>query len=306
MKMTEAQRRGMEELTGAQVTWNAPMDRYTTFRIGGPAEAVYEARDREELARVLAFLRREAIPWRLLGAGSNLLVRDGGVPGVLIVLKGTLASFERAAMNPFLVTAGAGLPVRSIIRRSLADGFTGLEYLAGIPGTVGGAVAMNAGAFGKEIASSLASVSILTASGEVRVMERAELRFRYRQAEFPPETVILEAGLNVEPSSSEAVRRRLQTFVQRRKTGQPWGAASAGSVFKNPPGDFAGRLIEEAGLKGKRIGGAEVSRKHANFIVNTGTATAADVLALMTLARERVHDRHGIQLEAEIQIIGEG
>lgn len=303
--MTEAQRRGMDELTGGHVHWNTPMDRWTTFHIGGPAEAVYEAPDIEELSRVLAFLHREAIPWGVLGAGSNLLVRDGGVPGVLIVLKGTLASIERSASNPFLVRAGAGLPIRALMRRSLADGFAGLEYLAGIPGTVGGAVAMNAGAFGNEIASSVVSVEILTAAGEVKIMQRADLQFHYRRTEFPAETVILEVCLRVEPSHPEAVRPRLQTFLARRKTGQPWGAASAGSVFKNPPGDFAGRLIEEVGLKGKRIGGAEISERHANFIVNTGTATAADVLALMALAREKVRARHGVLLEPEIQIVGE-
>jgi UDP-N-acetylmuramate dehydrogenase len=239
-----------------------------------------------------------------VGKGSNLLVRDGGIPGVVIFLEGRLAEVRECGKNNQVLLAGGGATLADLLNTCKAKGLSGLEFLAGIPGTVGGAVVMNAGAFGGEIGNRVRKLRIITGEGEMIDRDRSETRFSYRKSSIPEDAIVIEVSFQLERSESEIVGENMGDCLKRRKKSQPLAFPSGGSVFKNPPGDHAGRLIEKAGLKGKKIGGALISPKHANYIVNTGDAGAEDVLALMALARERVRRETGIELEPEIKVVG--
>ncbi|MFH1487270.1 MAG: UDP-N-acetylmuramate dehydrogenase [Pseudomonadota bacterium] len=286
------------------VIFDCPMDGYTTLSVGGKAEALYRAGDIVSLQRVVSYLACEEIPYRVIGKGSNLLILDGGINGVVITLCGELADFRPEAGKGEPIRAGGGLALADLIRKCTRRGLGGGEFLAGIPGTVGGAVAMNAGAWGGEIQELVTGIEIINATGDVASMDRHHLDFTYRCLSLPGGAVIIKVALDLKQETSEIVAGRVSEILKRRKAKQPLAFPSGGSVFKNPPNEFAGRLIEEAGLKGKRIGGAMISEQHANFIVNTGGAMASDILALMNLAREKVKARTGIDLEPEIQVVG--
>jgi UDP-N-acetylmuramate dehydrogenase len=278
------------------------MSRYTTFRVGGEAEALFVAKALERLQRMVAFLKSEGIPYLVVGKGSNILVRDRGIPGVTIILNGELARVEEG--NQGAIIAGGGLSLTALLSFCRKQGWAGLEFLSGIPGTLGGAVAMNAGAWGQEIGAFVEKLQVVTGPGRLDIWGRQQLFFSYRNLDFSEGTIIAKAWLQLEESSSDRVSSHMAHYLDRRRQSQPLSEPSAGSVFKNPENDYAGRLIEEAGLKGKRIGGAMISRRHGNVIINTGGAKAEDILALMNLARERVKSRTGIELETEIKIIG--
>jgi len=280
------------------------MDRHTTFRVGGKAEAVCFPGELGHLRQMVSYLGAENIPHLIAGKGSNLLVRDGGYRGVVIILRGKLAAVEKDTGDDKTVLAGGGLTIGDLLSYCSHNGLTGLEFLAGIPGTVGGAVAMNAGAFGKEIGSMVQRIEVLTGQGVLTTMDRSELKFSYRDLSLGKGVVILSAGFELNKEKPEIISGRIADYLKSRQETQPLEYPNGGSVFKNPPGDYAGRLIERAGLKGKRIGGALISPKHANFIVNTGGAKAQDILALMVLAREKVREETGIELDPEIRVVG--
>jgi UDP-N-acetylmuramate dehydrogenase len=302
--MDEGQKETLRRLGGPRVHFRCSMAPYTTYRVGGEVETLYEAHDVVELCRLLSFLNEESIPYLVVGCGSNLLVKDSGLKGVAILLRGSLAALEEASSGRMTLVAGAGLSLTELLIHCRLKGLSGLEFLAGIPGTVGGALAMNAGAFGEEMGSRVQEVQMVKPEGAVVVRERSQLTFAYRSLAMEPGWVIIGARLVVDSSEPHLVAGRITELLKRRRASQPIRYPSAGSVFKNPPGDFAGRLIENAGLKGKRMGGAMVSPEHANYIVNTGGATAGDILALVEMVREKVRQETGVWLDTEIRVVG--
>lgn len=279
-----------------------PLARHTSWRIGGPAKSYYEPRDIADLA---AFLRglpeEEPVFW--LGLGSNLLVRDGGVEATVIATFRALAGLER--LDETQVRAEAGVACPQVARFCTRAGLCGVEFLAGIPGTMGGALAMNAGAFGGETWTRVAAVETVDRHGTLRVRTPDAYRIGYRRVEGPQGEWFVAARLRLEPGDSEAAAARVRQLLDRRQATQPLNQPSCGSVFRNPPGDYAARLIEGAGLKGLRIGDACVSEKHANFIVNLGAARAADVEALIHEVADRVEKAHGVRLQTEVRIVGD-
>jgi len=284
-----------------QVLAGVPLARYTSFRIGGPATLLASPADPEDLKRALAFARTEGLPVHVLGGGSNTLVRDGGFRGMAI----SLCAFQALERRGDTVAAGAGVRVSRLLAFCCRHGLAGLEILSGVPGTVGGAVWGNAGAWGGAAADALASVEIVLAAGQQCTLLRREIPFRYRASGLPAGSVVVQAVFALAPGDPAAIRRRISGYLVRRNVSQPVEFRSAGSIFKNPPGDYAGRLVDQVGLKGTRMGNAMISAKHGNYIVNLGGARAADVLALVTLARERVRTATGIDLELEVKIVGE-
>ena len=285
----------------ARVRHGEPLSRHTSWHVGGPAEVFFNPRDRTELA---AFLRTlpEGVPICWIGLGSNLLVRDGGIPGVVISTHGTLDSLERSGETR--IRAEAGVACARIARQCIKWGLGPAEFFAGIPGTLGGALAMNAGAFGGETWRHVLTVETIDRRGEERVRKAGEYRVGYRTVSAPaPEEWFVGATLEFEQRPG-AHAGEVRQLLARRKESQPIGEWSCGSVFTNPPGDHAARLIEAAGLKGFRIGDASVSSKHANFIINHGTARAADLERLIEHVRSTVERVHGVSLRPEVRIVG--
>jgi UDP-N-acetylmuramate dehydrogenase len=300
----EEGRRVLKSMLEKNVAFDQPMERWTTFRVGGKVDALCFVENLVTLRRVLAHAKEKGTPYLVVGRGSNLLVKDQGLIGMVLILRGQLARMEMTGNDGDLLCAGAGLPLSNLLNECRHQGLGGLEFLAGIPGAVGGAVAMNAGAWGKETADVLHEIEILSASGELVKASRANLRFSYRHLCVPEGSVIVKATFQCVRVGSQKVGESMRRYLDLRRKSQPLEYASGGSVFKNPPGDFAGRLIDGVGLKGFRVGGAMISTKHANFIVNTGGAKACDVLALMDLARKRVREEMGVDLQPEIRVVG--
>ncbi|HUH00210.1 MAG TPA: UDP-N-acetylmuramate dehydrogenase [Gammaproteobacteria bacterium] len=278
-----------------------PMARHTSWRAGGPADTWYRPADLDDLAGFLADLP-PTVPVTWVGLGSNLLVRDGGLRGVVIATHGVLARMDRSGERGIL--AETGVPCAKIARSCARWGLGAGEFFAGIPGTLGGALAMNAGAFGGETWSYVRSVETLDRAGVRRRRARAEYRVGYRSVDGPPGEWFIAAELEF-PAGRPTTQASIRELLVKRNATQPIGLPSCGSVFTNPPGDHAARLIEAAGLKGFRIGAAEVSPKHANFVINTGGATAADIEALIGHVAAEVARVHGVRLEAEVRIVGE-
>jgi UDP-N-acetylmuramate dehydrogenase len=283
-----------------RVRVNEPLSRHTSWHVGGPADVFFMPRDRQDLVAFLQALP-PAVPLLWLGLGSNLLVRDGGVRGVVIFTRDALAALERRDART--VHAEAGVPCARLARQCARWDLGPAEFFTGIPGTVGGALAMNAGAFDGETWRQVQSVETIDRHGAVRVRQASEYAVRYRHVDAPAnDEWFLAADFVFESGSSEAATRAL---LDRRKQTQPIGEWSCGSVFTNPPGDHAARLIESAGLKGLRMGGAVVSTKHANFILNEGEATARDIEALIGRVQDEVERQHGRRLTPECRIVGE-
>ena len=282
---------------------NVPMARMTTWGTGGPAERVYVPADVEDLAGFLAGSEPgpgDPILW--VGLGSNLLVRDGGVGGVVVLTARGLGRIEEPGEH--LIRAEAGVPCAKLARRLAAKGYAGGEFLAGIPGTIGGALAMNAGAHGAETWDLVRRVETIDRSGRRRRRARCEFEIGYRSVEGRAGEWFTCADLRFAPADPAAVRARTRRLTRARAASQPVGQRSCGSVFRNPPGDHAGRLIEVCGLKGARVGGAVVSEKHGNFIVNDGAASSSDIEALIGRVRARVFDETGVDLEPEVRMVG--
>jgi UDP-N-acetylmuramate dehydrogenase len=295
-------RMSLQARFAGRVALDEPMSRHTSWHVGGPAEVFFEPRDRADLADFLRTLPTDAPLW-WVGLGSNLLVRDGGLRGAVISLHGALSALERRGDTE--VWCEAGVPCARIARQCVKWGLGPAEFFAGIPGTLGGALAMNAGAFGGETWSHVRNVEVIDRSGTIRLRNASEYRVSYRHVEPPIESeAFLGALLHFEQREG-ASNETIRDLLVERKQKQPIGEWSCGSVFTNPPGDHAARLIEAAGLKGTRIGGALVSPKHANFIVNEGEATAADLETLIYRVRDTVSQRFGIRLNTEVRIVGE-
>lgn len=280
-----------------------PMARHTTFAIGGPADVYVEPQTEAELAAVLRLTQSENLPLTILGGGSNVLVRDGGIRGITIGLGRMTKPFYCEENR---IVAAGGVRMMQVSRMGLEHSLTGLEFAVGIPGTIGGAVWMNAGAYGGEMMQIVDSVSTVTREGERRVYTREELNFGYRQSVFQ-ETgdIVTEVHLRLQKGKQEKIAADMDEYTQRRRSKQPLTLPSAGSTFKRPPGYYAGTLIDQTGLKGLAIGGAQVSTLHAGFVVNTGQATARDVLQLISEVQRRVFELHGVQLDPEVRILGE-
>ena len=280
---------------------DAPLGPMTTLRVGGPADRLVEPRSRDELLAVLAAVREAEVPWLVIGNGSNLVVADAGVRGVVIRNRARAVAIDGARL-----TADAGAPMALLVKRAAVAGLAGLEWGIAVPGTVGGAVWANAGAHGGDMGDRLATVETWDPrSGDLRRLQRAECAFGYRESRFKHEaTVVISADLRLEPDDPAAVAERVTAYQAQRQATQPLAEQNAGSVFRNPPGDHAGSLIDTAGLKGMRVGTASVSTRHANFIVTDRGGRAADVRRLAEQVRSTVRDAAGIQLEYEIEFVG--
>ena len=278
-----------------------PMAKHTSWRVGGPADILFKPASVEDIALLLKHTD-PSLPVIWLGLGSNLLVRDGGIRGVVIATHGVLNELER--VGDFAVRAEAGVPCARVAKQCARWRLGPAQFFAGIPGTLGGALAMNAGAFGGETWDRVIDVEVIDRQGTRRQRSFDEYEVGYRTVQGPPDEWFLAARLRFDQDARSG-QEGIRELLARRKASQPIGQPSCGSVFRNPPGDHAARLIEAAGLKGYRIGGAEVSSKHANFIINTGDASAADVEALIVYVREQVAEQHRVDLVPEVRIIGE-
>ena len=287
--------------TSNDVLRNEPLRKHTSWRVGGPADLFYTPTSIGDLKRILADLP-PATPVHWLGLGSNLLVRDGGIRGAVIATGDLPRELER--LDEHRVRASAGLACMLLAKRCVRWQLGPAAFFAGIPGTVGGALAMNAGAWGGETWTHVESVTTIDRSGEIRERARAEFEIGYRSVRGPAPEWFLAATFKLEHDASSSMDA-IKTLLARRNAAQPLGVPSCGSVFRNPPGDFAGRLIEQAGQKGRRLGGAMVSDKHANFILNVSDATAADIETLIDEVRAAVQRTSGVQLELEVRVIGE-
>lgn len=301
---TEIQRR-----IGVKTVRNEPLARFTTMRVGGPADLFAVAHNAFELRAMIRFARAREIPWLLIGRGSDLVIADAGVRGLVIQVRA-----EGSRIEGDRYRAEAGVPMARAATQTQRAGLTGLEYGLAIPGTVGGAVWANAGAHESDTASVLESATVLLADGTERELPVAELGFGYRHSRFKdapagstgePTEIVLGATFRLTPAAPAEIAARLDAIRRWRREHQPLGIPSAGSVFRNPEGDSAGRLIDAAGLKGTRIGGAVVSDKHANFIVNDRAGSAADVRQLAEHVRGRIRELHGIELVFEIEFVGD-
>jgi UDP-N-acetylmuramate dehydrogenase len=292
----------LRERFGARLQIAAPLAELTSFRIGGPADLLLEVENDDELRAAMSAAWRERTPAFCLGAGTNLLISDLGVRGLVIRLGAGLAQLEFDGVH---VRAGAAAQFGALVYEAVERGLAGLEFGEGIPGSVGGGLVMNAGAFGGEIARVVRNVHGVTERGESIVLTGADVNFSYRRTDLPPRFVITRVDFELECGNRDQLRARVAELRARRAARQPRGLPNAGSVFKNPPGNFAGRLLEQAGLKGARLGAAAFSSEHANFIVNLGGARAEDVRGLIDLARTRVEKQSGVALEAEVRMVGE-
>lgn len=300
--MERPHREALERQIRGRVLYGEPLHKHTSFGIGGPADIMVFPDGVEDVQAALAFCRHAGIPYLVLGGGSNLLVRDGGFRGMILHLD---AAFQQLAAIGTRVTAGAGVRLSRLVAYCSKHALTGVECLAGIPGTVGGAVKGNAGATGGSVADYLAIVELVMPEGNRQAVPREMMEFSYRRSSVPEGCVILEAVFDLEHGDAIQIRRRVSENLLERNRRQPVEWRSAGSIFKNPPGDYAGRLVEKVQLKGVRLGDACISPKHGNFIINLGKATAVDVLALVDLMRRRVREEMNVALELEVRVVGE-
>ena len=287
----------------AKVLVKEPMAAHTTFRIGGPADYFVMPETVEELANVLKLCREEKVPYFILGNGSNLLVGDKGFSGVVIQL---YKNFDGLSVEGTKVTAKSGAMLIRVAKEAAKAGLTGLEFASGIPGTIGGAMVMNAGAYGGEMKDVVTSVTVLTQNGDIKTLSGEEMNFRYRGSVVEEEGyIVLEAVMELAEGKLEEIQARIEELSVQRRTKQPIEYPSAGSTFKRPEGYFAGKLIQDANLRGYQVGGAQVSEKHCGFVINAGGATAADVMQLMQDVSDRVKEQFGVTLEPEVKRIGE-
>ncbi|MFQ5479914.1 MAG: UDP-N-acetylmuramate dehydrogenase [Thermodesulfobacteriota bacterium] len=288
-----------------RVIFNAPMAEYTSFGIGGPAEVMAFPVDENDLKEILGFAVSKKFPFIIIGMGTNLLVRDGGYRGIVINMREGLKDIIWNEGNATAIV-GAGVRTPAFVASSAEKGFTGMEFAASIPGTMGGAAVMNAGAYGADMSYVMDGVEVMSRKGVVRFLPAAEMELAYRSSNISVDTVVTKVHLRLGRDEPSKIKDRIKEFVERRKkTTASIPPANAGSIFRNPEGVPAGRLIEEAGLKGRSEGAAEVSRIHANYIVNKGGAKASHVLSLMALVRDNVYSRSGVLLEPEIKVVGE-
>jgi UDP-N-acetylmuramate dehydrogenase len=287
---------------GERLKVNQLLAEFTSFRIGGPADLFITVESEAELMRAMSAAHLDRKPAFCLGHGTNLLVSDRGIRGLVIRLGD---GFNRISIDDIKVTAGAGVDFGELVETVVERSLEGLEFGEGIPGTVGGGLVMNAGAFGGEIAKVVTLVHGVTAEGEARALTPGEVNFAYRRTELPEHFVISRVDFELHRGDREKLRAKVTELRAKRAARQPRGVPNAGSIFKNPPGNFAGRLLESAGMKGHRIGGAGFSDQHGNFIVNLGGARAEEVRALIEMAKLKVRENSGMTLETEVRLVGD-
>jgi UDP-N-acetylmuramate dehydrogenase len=289
-------------LIQGRVSLNAPLKRYTSMKVGGPVDALLFPADADELRRLVHRAREKSIPVLILGKGTNLIVMDQGVRGWAISLT---RGFRRIQRDGERVEAEAGVLLQRLVQFSAQRGLTGFEPFTGIPGTVGGGLAMNAGAWGSELKDLTLSVTLMEKDGRIVERPRSKLQFSYRGLVLPRGSVILKARFQLKRGEREEIRERIKSYSERRRRTQPLDYPSAGSIFKNPEDARAGKVIDETGLKGFRIGQAMISERHGNFIINLGKATAKEILQLMERVEKKVYEKKGISLEREVKVVGE-
>ena len=310
--LNQTTRNWLSRYVSGTVKFDEPMAKHTSLKVGGPAEAYVQPDDMEDLMMVVDWSMQNRIPFIVIGNGTNLLVTDNGIPGMVIALNKCLKNIRKAGerSDHTLVNAMAGAKLQSLCRYSIRQGLAGLNFALGIPGTVGGGVRMNAGTALGCMSDVLTAVTVLGSDGEVKRLGKESLHFSYRSLtventdnENPP--IILDGCFCLKKSTSDDLQQEAEEILKNRKKKEPLKYPNAGCVFKNPSPDRpAGRLIDQAGLKGRKIGGAQVAMKHANYIVNRGNASADDILSLMSLIRETVRQQHNIDLEPEVKIVG--
>ena len=294
-------RSDIEKVISGRILVNEPMSRHTTFRIGGPCDFFVEIKNQAELTGLLELALGNKVPYFIIGCGSNILVKDKGIRGIVIRLAGDFCKVE---FNNESVVSGGGCAIQYFIKRCADNGLGGMEFLAGIPGTIGGAVKMNAGTKTGSIDSILKTVKIMDGNGTIKQVARGEIEFSYRHSGIPENSIVVLAEFGLKRTEKNDIIKNLTELINFRTKTQPVGFQNAGCVFRNPPGDFAAMLIDKAGLKGTKIGGAVVSDIHANYINNTGDASADDVLKLIQIIKSTVKEKFSKELELEIKIVG--
>ncbi len=287
------------KIEGATVAVDIPFSRLTSWRVGGPAKYLIEVHNEVAFIETLSVVAGHQLPLLILGNGTNILASDRGFAGVVMRLTG---DFSRVGVDGTRITAGSGATYSSLARAAYDASISGLEFALGIPGTVGGAAMMNAGAYGQTTSEALERIETVTKDAEQRSHESFE--DKYRASLVPAGEIVTSGIFRLKAKPSQEIKKQMDMIKNKRKEGQPWRQATAGSVFKNPTGDYAGRLIEECGMKGVAVGPARVSTVHANFIVNEGGASASDIIELIALVSNGVRDRFGIELETEVTLIG--
>lgn len=312
--LSTALKQELQEIFWLAVAFDVPLSQHTSIRIGGPADAFIWPADEAMLQKTMVWVQQKDLPYFVLGKGSNTLVRDLGFRGIIISLEKAFRHFglEKENGHGVWIAAQGGVPTQQLVRWSIDQGLTGLERLAGVPGTIGGNVFMNAGTYLGEVGELVEEVKLCDSKGKIQVLSKEKLQFEYRKSNIPPSSVILGTVLKLEKGDKEKIEKGVREVFEKRGLAQPIEVPNLGSVFKNPAAS-AGRqgkkkvweLIEEVGLKGIRVGRARVSEKHANFIVNEGGAKAKDVLILIGMIRDRVQEATGILLETEVKVIGE-
>lgn len=301
--MREAFEQELEKLLGREkVLYHEPMKKHTTFRVGGEAEYFLKPSSVEEIQAVIELLKRYQIPWLTVGNGSNLLVGDDGLEGAVLQLG---RNFSSITADGTRICAQAGALLSAIASCAAREGLAGMEFAAGIPGSLGGAVTMNAGAYGGEMRQIIESVSVLTEDGQIKRIPCEDMEFGYRHSIVPERRLlVLSAVFELKKDKEADIRKRMDDLSQKRREKQPLEYASAGSTFKRPEGFFAGKLIMDAGLAGFSVGGARVSEKHCGFVINSGDATAQDIIAVMEHVRKTVKEKFSVELEPEIKLAG--
>lgn len=294
----------MIQVVGREGVWpDEPMKKHTTFRVGGPADLLVCPKTATEIAEILKLCRAAEVPYFIIGNGSNLLVSDAGYRGVILKI---FKNMNEIRIDGDRIYADAGALLSTVSRKAMEAGLAGMEFASGIPGTLGGACVMNAGAYGGEMKDILESVNVLTDQGEIRTLSVEELELGYRYSVIKDRgDIVLEAVLHLQEGDREQIAAWMQELKEKRVEKQPLEYPSAGSTFKRPEGYFAGKLIQDAGLRGYRVGGAQVSEKHCGFVINTGDATAADVMELIRNVQDKVYERFQVRMEPEVKFLGE-
>ena len=292
-------------VSAEQIHLAEPMSAHTTFRVGGPADCLVEIRDKEELRKIRAVLQTAEIPFFVMGNGSNLLVSDEGYRGVILKVQSCM---NQIRVDGNAIIAQAGATMAAVARAALEHGLTGLEFASGIPGTIGGGITMNAGAYGGEMCQVVRSVEVIDSDGNLRILSNADMQFDYRTSAIKDKPItVTEVTLDLTPGDPVQIKALMDDLAARRRDKQPLEYPSAGSTFKRPTGNFAGKLIQDAGLRGYAVNGAMVSEKHCGFVVNTtpGVTTAADIMQLIRHIQKTVNDQFNIKLEPEVIFLGE-
>jgi UDP-N-acetylmuramate dehydrogenase len=297
----------LKKIVQGEVRFNEPLRKYTSIQIGGPADALIFPAHIEDLKNIVQFAQEKRVPWMILGLGSNVLVKEGGVQGIVFRLHKTLQQFKKIdeTESEVLLQAEAGVPLPKLVEMCRQQGWSGMEGLYGIPGTIGGTLVMNAGTREVEMKDPLVEIQVLRPDGTMHTYPKNKLKYEYRSLGIPSKEIILSGKFRLKKSDPAQVQAKTLTCQKRRQETQPLDYPNIGSVFKNPQKGFAAQMIEELGLKGVRVGGARISTKHANFIINENGATARDVLILIGLIKDKVKETLQVRLELEVKLVGE-